>query len=66
MKSQDMNYYFRAITLKNVYLIKYTHTHTHTHTYTCLVFFKGEIPNYFYRVSLLLEGKRKSPPKTAR
>ena len=27
MKSQDMNYYFRAITLKNVYLIKYIHTH---------------------------------------
>ena len=59
-----MSYYFRAITLKNVYLIKYTHTHTHTHTR--LVFFKGEIPNSFYRVSLLLEGKGKSPPKTAR
>ena len=65
-----MSYYFRAITLKNVYLIKYTHTHTHTHTHTYthtrLVFFKGEIPNSFYRVSLLLEGKGKSPPKTAR
>lgn len=53
-----MNYFFREITLKKCTSTKYI--------YIYLVIFKGEIPIHFYMVSLLLEGKGKSPPKMAR